>query len=216
MSNDDLELYVRDELKWDPKVDSAAIAASAEDGVVTLRGTVGSFNEKREATKAAERIYGVKSVKNDLQVRILTEHRREDADLRGAVLQALTLDSLVPSTVDAVVVDGYVTLKGTADWQFQRDEAEQVAGNIDGVTGVDDLIELVGMIPDAGDIRHEIKDAFKRNAKLDAESLSVETSNGTVKLSGIVGSWAEHDEAIDAAWAAPGVKNVDDHILVDY
>ena len=135
MSNSDLERSVADELRWDPKVDNAAIAVSAEDGVVTLRGTVGSFRQKREAKQDAERIFGVESVNNDLQVRIMNQDRRDDAELRGAVLQALMLDGLVPSTIDAKVDDGVVTLSGTANWQFERDEAEFVAANILGVGG---------------------------------------------------------------------------------
>ena len=216
MSNDDLERFVSDELYWDPKVDSDAIAVSADDGAVTLRGTVGSFRQKREAKQDAERVYGVKSVKNDLEVRIMNQDRRDDADLRGAVLQALMLDSLVPKTIDAKVDDGEVTLTGTANWQFQRDEAEFVAANLLGVVSVDDEIDLVPPAPSEGDVRHSIKKAMERNAKLDAESVSVDSSNGTVTLDGTVSSWADHDEAISAAWAAPGVTNVKDHILVAY
>ena len=216
MSNDDLERSVADELFWDPKVDNGAIAVSAEDGVVTLRGTVGSFRQKREATQDAERIFGVTSVNNDLEVRILNQDRRDDADLRGAVLQALMLDGLVPSTIDAKVDDGMVTLTGTANWQFERDEAEFVASNILGVVSVDDQIDLVPAAPSTGDVRHSIKKAMERNAKLDADSLSVDSSNGTITLDGTVSSWADHDEAVAAAWAAPGVTDVEDHILVAY
>lgn len=216
MSNDDLARFVTDELFWDPKVESAAIAVSADDGVITLRGTVGSFREKREAKQDAERVYGVKNVNNELQVRILNQDRRDDADLRGAVLQALTLDSLVPSTIDAKVDDGRVMLTGTANWRFQRDEAEFIAANVRGVTGVDDEIDLVAPGPSADDVEHSIKRAMERNAKLDAESVSVDSSNGTVTLRGTVSSWADHDEAVAAAWAAPGVTQVKDHILVAY
>ena len=130
MSNDDLERFVSDELYWDPKVDSDAIAVSADDGAVTLRGTVGSFRQKREAKQDAERVYGVKSVDNELSVRLLDGYARDDADVRGAVLQALMLDSLVPTTIDAAVSDGIVTLKGSAPYNYQRDEAEFVAGNV--------------------------------------------------------------------------------------
>ena len=216
MSNDDLELSVADELYWDPKVDNTAIAVSVDDGAVTLRGTVGSFRQKREAKQDAERVYGVKSVKNDLEVRIMNQDRRDDADLRGAVLQALMLDSLVPRTIDAKVDNGAVTLTGTANWQYQRDEAEFLATNILGVISVDDEIDLVPPAPTAGDVQHDIKKAMERNAKLDADSLSVDSSNGTVTLSGTVSSWADHDEAVDAAWAAPGVTDVKDRILVAY
>ena len=216
MSNDDLERYVSDELYWDPKVDGEAIAVSVDDGVVTLRGTIGSFREKQEAKHDAERIYGVKDVKNELDVRILNEHRRSDAELRGAVLQAMMLDSLVPSTIDAKVDNGVVTLTGKANWQFQRDEAESVSGNLLGVMGVEDEIELIPPGPTADDVEHSIKKAMERNAKLDAESVSVESENGTVTLRGTVSSWADHDEAVSTAWAAPGVTRVKDHILVAY
>lgn len=216
MSNDELTSHVTDELFWDPKVDNAAIAVSADDGVVNLRGTVGSLRQKREAKKDAERVWGVKSVNNDLQVRLLNDDRREDADLRGAVLQALVLDSLVPATVGADADDGMVTLKGKANWQFQRDEAETVATNIAGVVSVENAIELVPPSPSTEDLEHSLKKAMERNAKLDADSVSVESSNGTVTLRGTVSSWADHDEAVSAAWAAPGVTRVKDHILVAY
>src|SRR5262245_45984932 len=133
MSNNELQRLVTEELHWDPKVDAAAIAVAADDGTITLRGTVGSFRQKREAKKDAERVYGVRKVDNDLQVRILTDDRRDDAEIRGAVLQALMLDTAVPDAVDAKVVDGWVTLEGTVHWQFQRDEAEFIAGNVKGV-----------------------------------------------------------------------------------
>jgi osmotically-inducible protein OsmY len=216
MSDDKLVSHVSDELFWDPKVDNEAIAVSADEGTVTLRGTVGSFREKREAKKAAERVFGVKSVKNNLQVRLMSEAKRDDADIRGDVLQALMLDSLVPSTVDAKVQDGFVTLTGSAEWQYQRDEAEYIAGNVVGIFEVDDKIELKNPRPNAGDVKDSIKDAFKRNARIDADDLSVRTSNGTVTIEGVVSSWAEHDEAVDAAWSAPGVTDVNDEILVAY
>ena len=164
MSNDELVLAVSDELFWDAKVDNEAIAVSADDGKITLRGTVGSFRQKREAKSAAERVFGVTSVENDLQVRILNEDKREDAELRGDVLQALMLDSLVPKTVDAKVGYSYVTLTGTAEWQYQRDEAEFIAGNVPGVIGVDDQIKLKTPSADAGDVKDSIKEAPRSSA----------------------------------------------------
>src|SRR6185436_7712278 len=185
--DNDLAADVSDELFWDPKVDNTAIAVSADDGKITLRGTVGSLREKRE-----------------------------DAEIRGDVLQALMLDSLVPNTIDAKVDDGFVTLTGTADWQYQRDEAELVSSNIVGALEVIDTIDLEFPTPSPGDVEESIKKAFKRNAAVDAEDLDVSTDNGMVTLDGNVSSWAEHDEAIDAAWAAPGVTSVDDRMTVSY
>ena len=212
----DLTADVSDELFWDPKVDNTAIAVSADDGTVTLRGTVGSLREKLEAKKAAERVYGVISVDNDLQVKLMNDAKRGDAEVRGDVLQALMLDSLVPSTVDAKVDDGLVTLTGSANWQYQRDEAEFVASNIVGTLDVVDEIDLQYPTPDRSDVKESIKKAFKRNAALDADDLHISTENGTVTVKGTISSWAEHDEAIDAAWAAPGVTSVHDELTVAY
>jgi osmotically-inducible protein OsmY len=216
MSDTKLRLDVEDELLWEPRVDSDAIAVAADGGTVTLRGTVSTLREKLEAEYAAKRVHGVSKVVNDLDVDVLHGNRRPDTDLRADVLQALMLNALVPPSVDASVDDGVVTLTGTAPHQYERGEAEFVASNVPGVVGVDDEIVLDGPSPDAEDVRHSIKEAFKRNAKLDAESLSVSSSNGTVTLSGVVGSWSEHDAAVDAAWAAPGVRRVQDEIVVDY
>jgi osmotically-inducible protein OsmY len=215
-SDTDLVADVSDELFWDPKVDNTAIAVSADDGKVTLRGTVGSLREKLEAKKASERVFGVISVDNHLQVRLMNDAKRGDAELRGDVLQALMLDSLVPKTVDAKVDDGFVTLTGSANWQYQRDEAEFVAANIAGALDVVDEIDLEHPTPDRGDVKESIKKAFKRNAALDAHDLHISTDNGSVKLEGTVSSWAEHDEAVDAAWAAPGVTSVRDDLTVAY
>ena len=220
MTNDDLRLDVAAELSWDPRVDSRAIAVSADDGAVTLRGTVGSLREKREAGKAAARVFGVTEISNELHVRLLDGGKRKDADLRGHVLQALMLDSLVPMTVDAKARDGYVTLTGTAQWQYQRDEAELLTANVPGVFGIENGITLTSP-PDGRGIRNGIRngisDAFRRSARLDADELSVDTpSYGTVILAGAVSSWSEHDEAVAAAWSAPGVTEVDDRIVVEY
>ena len=215
-SDSDLTADVSDELFWDPKLDSTAIAVSADDGRTTLRGTVGSLREKREAQKAAERVFGVTSVDNQLQVRLMNDAKRADADIRGDVLQAMMLDSLVPKTVDAKVEDGFVTLTGTANWQYQRDEAEFVATNIVGALDVFDEIELQYPTPSAGDVKDSIKKALERNAALDADDLRISTDSGTVTVKGTVGSWAEHNEAIDAAWAAPGVISVRDDLTVVY
>jgi osmotically-inducible protein OsmY len=214
--NTDLTADVSDELFWDPKLDGTAIAVSADDGTITMRGTVGSLREKREAAKAAQRVFGVTAVDNKLQVKLMNDDKRADAEVRGDVLQALMLDSLIPKTVDAKVADGYVTLTGTANWQYQRDEAEFVAANIVGALDVFDEIALQYPTPSGGDVKESIKKAFKRNAALDADDLDLSTDNGTVTVKGTVSSWAEHDEAIDAAWAAPGVTSVRDDLSVAY
>jgi len=216
VSNDDLVSAVSEELVFDPKVDSGTIAVSADDGNVTLRGTAGSFRAKREAAAAAKRVYGVMNVDNQIDVRLLAGGAREDADLRADVLRALMLDSLVPDTIDATVDSGFVRLTGTAEWNYQRDEAETVASNVWGVVSLEDDVQLLGPEPDAEKVRHSIKKAMERNAKLDADDITVETKDHSVTLKGTVASWAERDDAVNAAWAMPGVRDVHDHLLVEY
>jgi osmotically-inducible protein OsmY len=216
MIDKQLERDVIDELTWDPKIDSHAVDVFVANGTITLRGAVGSFRQKREAQKAAQRVYGVALVSNELDVRIHTDDRREDIDLRAYVLRALTLAVLVPTTVEANVTSGIVTLTGTADWQYQRDEAEFAAGNVRSVIGVENDICLTSLIPCADNLEASIKDALARNAKLDADNLRVRTVNRTAILAGCVRSWAERDAAVSAAWAAPGLMGVDDRIDVDY
>ena len=214
MTDEQLRGDAEDELHWEPRIDNRAIAVSAADGIVTLRGTVGSFREKREAESAVKRVYGTKGVENKLEVRLLNEDRRNDAELRADVLQALMLDSLVPDTVDAKVDDGNVLLTGTAKHQHERSEAAYVAGNVKGVIWVQNDIALAVETPKPADVQDAITKAFERDAKIDATRVSVDSNNGTVRLSGAVQSWAEHDAAVNAAWAAPGVEDVEDRIEI--
>jgi osmotically-inducible protein OsmY len=216
MTDEQLQADVVAELLWDPKTGSEAIAVSADAGTVTLRGIAGSFRAKREAGKAACRVYGVIGVQNELDVQLPDDNQRDDAELRGDVLQALMLDSVIPTTIDARARNGSVTLNGTADWQYQRDEAEVIAASVPGVYALQNHIRLLPA-PGAVSVKRDISEAFRRNAKLHRDRLSVDTTSyGRVALVGTVSSWAEHDEAVATAWSAPGVTEVDDQILVAY
>jgi osmotically-inducible protein OsmY len=196
-------------------VGSEAIAVSAASGMVTLRGTVTSIRLKRAGGRAAARVRGVTRVANELRVQIPDKDRRDDEDLRGDVLEALMLDVSVPMTVDAQARDGFVTLTGTAQWHCQREAAEFRTANVPGVAGIDNAISLT-QTPDAREARDAIRAAFRRDAALEADGLSVETSSdGLVILSGTVSCWAAHDHAVACAWSAPGVTQVDDRIHVE-
>jgi osmotically-inducible protein OsmY len=216
MTDDDLRRDVAAELCWDPQVDSAAIEVSAAGGMVTLRGTVASLRDKRAGGHAAGRVRGVTGVANDLRVQIPDRDRRNDEDLCGDVLEALMLEGSVPMTVDAQARDGLVTLTGTVEWHYQREAAESRAAGVPGVAGIDNAIVLA-QAPEVRIAVEAIGCAFRRDAVLDADGLSVEAfSGGLVILSGTVGSRAAHDHAVAAAWSAPGVTEVDDRIGVGY
>jgi osmotically-inducible protein OsmY len=208
---------VIDELVFDPRIDTVdTIAVGADDGAVTLRGTVGSFYEKRSATKAAKRVSGVSTVHNELDVRLMTDARRDDADIRAAALQALMLDSLVPAgSIGVKVDDGVLTMTGSVAWQYQREAAEEDVLPLIGLVDIDDQITVVNETT-AEDVADRINAALIRAAGLDDSAITVSSANGTVTLAGTVGSWGEHDDAIDAAWSAPGVAHVRDDLTVIY
>lgn len=214
MTDDELRRDVAAELSWDPQVGSEATEVSADGGTVTLRGTVASLRQKRAAGRAAARVRGVTRIDNELQVQIPYRDRRDDDDLRGDVLEALMLDGSVPMTVDAQARDGLVALSGTAERHYQREVAESRTASVPGVVCIDNAITLA-QAPGAPVTRDAIIGAFRRDALLDADGLSVETcTEGLVILSGTVSCWAAHDHALAAAWSAPGVATVDDRIRV--
>jgi len=214
MTNAVLASAVAAEIAWDPRIDGETVEVSAGDGVVTLRGWVGSYRQKREARRAAERVRGVTYVDNDLDIRV--PHPRTDTELRGDVLMALTLDDLVPDTVTAHVTAAVVRLVGTAGWHHERSEAELVAGNVRGVVGVENDIYLTTPVAYAGDVRAAIVRALERDARVEARTVGVRTLNGTVVLTGSVRSWAARESAVSAAWSAPGVNRVDDRLEISY
>jgi osmotically-inducible protein OsmY len=214
MSDGQLQRDVNDAIFYDPKVDSVAIVSAVEGGVVTLRGTVGSLREKLEAQNDVQHVAGVTDVRNDLVVTPLDAGTRDDADLRGAVLQALVLNTGVPSTIDAKVADSWVTLTGTASWQHQRDEAVSVVSKMEAVKGVTNDVELVTTEPIAPDVKQSIVDALQRNARVDAKGITVEIDGTTVVLGGAATSLAERLEAASAAWASPGVTEVINNIEI--
>jgi len=215
MRDDDLRRQVAAELLWDPQVDSEAIEVSAASGRVTLRGTVASLRLKQAGGRAAARVRGVTWLANELEVQLSDADRRSDEDLRGDVLEALMLDVSVPMTIDVQARDGFVTLTGTAAWHHQREAAESRTAEVPGVAGIDNAITLTQAL-EARDAADAISSAWRRDAVLAADVLTVETSSGgLVIVSGTVGSWAAHDHAVAAAWSAPGVTQVEDRIRVD-
>ena len=216
MTDDDLRRDVAAELCWDPRLDSAAIEVSAAGGMVTLRGTVASLWHKRAGGNVAGRVRGVTRVANELRVQIPDRDGRDDEDVRGDVLEALMLEGSVPMTVEAQARDGFVTLTGTVEWHYQRKAAESRTAGVPGVVGIENAIALT-RAPDARAAADAISCAFRRDAVLDPDRLSVEIfSGGLVILSGTVSSWAAHDHAVAAAWSAAGVTDVDDRIGVEY
>ena len=213
-TNSQLQSDVQTELEWQPSISAAQIGVAAKDGVVTLTGQVAHFTEKTAAEDTAKGVYGVKAVANDITVELPGSSRRTDADIAAAALSALKWDFQVPDDkVKVVVRDGWVTLEGTVEWQYQKDAAQRCVRYLMGVAGVANSIGIKAHASAAG-VKGKIEEAFRRHADLDARRIGVETAGGTVTLTGSVSSWSERDDARSAAWAAPGVTRVDDDRLV--
>jgi osmotically-inducible protein OsmY len=210
-----LQEAVMRELEWDPKVDSAHIGVSAKDGAVTLTGHVTTYSEKMAAVRAAERVYGVKAVADELEVKLSSLTKRDDTDIAEEIARELRWNTTIPDAVDAEVRDGWVTLRGEVEWTYQKNAAERAVRDVTGIRGVSNLITIKPRVkPKPSEVEQRVAEAIQRQASLDARRIWASTSNGTVHLYGNVHSFWEKRLAEEAASSAPGVSKVEDHIVV--
>ncbi len=213
-TDEEIQADVLEELKWDTRVRPNEIGVAVKDGIVTLTGWVDSYLKKMAAEEAAHRVRGVKAVANDIEVRLPGSAERTDADLAKAVLNALRWEAAIPAgKLDVTVSQGWVTLKGEVEYAFQKRDAERVVQRLSGVKGVTNLITIKPPVSPT-DLKQQIERALIRNAETDARNITVEVQGSKVILRGTVRSYAEKQAAEDTAWAAPGVSEVENYIMI--
>ena len=215
MTNDKtLQDHVMAELNWEPRVKAAHIGVSAKNGVVSLTGHVDTFAEKNAAETAAWRVNGVKGIAQEIEVRLPDSVKHTDEDIAAAVLTRLSWDVEVPpKAVSVKVQDGWLTLAGEVEWQFQKTEAEDDSCGVMGVTGVSNQITLKPRV-NVGDIATSIRSALHRSWFFDPRTITVKADGGMVKLSGTAKTWHDRDVAGRTAWLAPGATSVQNDIEV--
>jgi len=213
-SDTDIREDVERELRWDPQVsDPDAIGVAVKDGAVTLTGRVPTYGQKLAAARAASRVYGVKAVADELQIKLSGEPR-DDSDVAQAIAHVLEWNTNIPEgKVRARVQAGWVTLDGQVEWDYQRHEVERMVRHVRGVVGITNNIMVTPRVS-AERVQAEIEEAFKREAEVDARHVSVVVSDHTAKLYGHVHSLNEATAATTAAAAAPGVASVESHLVV--
>ncbi len=214
MSDRALKQAVEDELKWEPSIDAEHIGVTAEDGVVTLTGHVGSYTEKIIAEKAAKRVKGVRAIAQEIEIRFPNDKKTSDDQIAKRALDIIAWDSTIPKDkVQIKVQGGFVTLSGEVDWHYQRTDAEYAVRKLEGIKGLSNEIKVKPRVQ-ASDVKQRIESALKRNAEWEASSIKVSVLNGRVTLDGKVKALYERDLAERTAWSAPGVISVEDHISI--
>ena len=205
------------ELKWEPSVHAAEIGVEVRDGIVTLAGHVSSYAEKWNAERAAQRVSGVKALAVEMDVKLSGSGKRTDADVARSVENVLHWNSTLPKDSAKVMVEnGWITLSGEVDWEYQRQAAAKAVRYLSGVTGVSNQIVIKKPTVSLSAVKSDIEAALKRRATANAHKISVEVHGADVTLTGRVDNWSEREAARHSAWGTPGVGNVVDNITVGY
>ena len=210
----DVRVAVENELRYDPRVDSSDITVMNIGGNINLTGTVPSFPQYLQASAAARRVGGVKTVDNNLEVVLPDSSYRDDPKLTTAANNALTANVTVPDGVEAVAEDGNVTLTGVVSYGTERTAAAEAVAGLAGVRNVWNEIEISYDLNPV-DVDLHVQEALDRSALVpDDSDVRADTKDNIITLTGHVRTWAEHDAVLGAAWMAYGVIDVLDNLQI--
>ena len=209
-----LKKDVEEEVDWDPELNAAAIGVLAKNGVVTLTGHIDTFAEKSAAERAVRRVGGVKAISVELDVKLSPSHQRSDTDIAEAARTALVWNTVVADKVQASVENGWLTLRGEVEWDFQRESAQASVHSLAGVRGISNLIMLKPRVQPEN-VKAQIAESFKRQAAREANRIEVKVDGSAITLAGKVNSWHERDAAQGVAWSIPGVRTVVNQLVIE-
>lgn len=202
------------EIDWEPQIESTEVGVTVKNGAVTLTGTVSSYSEKLAAERAVKRVKGVYAIAEEMKVKYPSDKSVTDDEIAERIASIIEWNTSIPrETVKAEVRDGFVTLTGEVDWNYQREVARNQIANVRGVTAVSNLINVKPRVAES-DVSKEINRALHRNADLEASHVQIDVKGGKVTLNGNVKAWYERKLVEDAVWAAPGVTQVVDNLRV--
>jgi osmotically-inducible protein OsmY len=213
-SDSEIQNDVRDELEWTPDVNSTHVGVAVNGGVVTLSGEVSTYSERVAAKDAARRVRGVAGLADELLVESVASYKHTDTQIAENILSSLRLREDIPrDAITCEVTDGFATLKGQVEWNFQRGAARFEASRVAGVRLVTNDVTLSPRVS-ANDTAERIRQALVRHAQVDANGILVHAEGSAVRLTGHVGSWGERQQAGAAAWASPSVTAVENDLVV--
>ncbi len=215
-SNAELQKDVQNAISWEPSMHAAEIGVTAKDGVVTLSGTVNSYSKKLNAETAARRVEGVKAVAEDITIDYGYSFKENDTELAKDILLAWRFNWQVPKDkIKVKVENGWVQLTGDVNWKYQETAAIKSIDHLSGIKGVSSLVKVKSQSKDKVE-QKAVEGALRRNWSINSKDVKVEVDHNKVKLTGLVHSLYQKDEASRLAWNAPGVTSVDNQLAVIY
>jgi len=215
-TNEELQNDVQDAIRWEPLLRSSDIGVSVKEGIVTLTGTVDGYSKKAEAEEAARNVSGVKVVVEKIEVVFSDANQKGDNEIASEIMNAFKWHWDIPNDkVNVKVEDGWVTLTGELEWNYQKEAAKKTVSNLVGVKGIVNNIMIMTLSKDRTE-KEGIENAIERDGRIDNRSIEVEVVHNTVTLKGIVDSWYQKKETERIAWNAPGVKQVQNDLIVDF